>query len=80
MQSGRAEEMWKHRVMGIAAALAVCSCSERPPTRDDVEVADVNARNALNQASALRDRAQELEDKIDDLEGRVEELEGRLGE
>lgn len=53
-------------VLLVALALAACG-----PSKDSVDVADVNARDALDQLSSLRDR-------VDTLEGEVEELRNEL--
>lgn len=48
----------------ILTALALGSCNSTPEWEDRLEVADVNARNAIA--------------RVDDLESRVEEIEMRL--
>ena len=53
-------------VLFVGLALAACG-----PSKDSVDVADVNARDALDQLSSLRDR-------VDALEGEVEELRNDL--
>lgn len=47
----------------ILAALVVSSCS-RPAWEDKLDVADVNARNALSQIELLDSRISEIESKL----------------
>lgn len=49
----------------IVAALLLGSCADRPEWEDRLDVADVNARNAIY--------------RVNELEGRVSEIERRLG-
>ncbi len=49
----------------IVAALALGSCS-RPAWEDKLDVADVNARNAIARVDALESRVEELEAKLGD--------------
>ena len=61
-----------HARIEIAAVvlLLLGSCAERP-TREAVEIADVNARNALN-------RITDVESDVSDHEDRIAEIESRL--
>jgi hypothetical protein len=47
----------------IVAALALSSCS-RPAWEDKLDVADVNARNAIDRINALESRVDEIESKL----------------
>jgi hypothetical protein len=47
----------------LIAGLALGSCS-RPAIEDKVDVADVNARNALARVDTLESRVDELEEKL----------------
>jgi outer membrane murein-binding lipoprotein Lpp len=55
-------------VLAAAAAMLV-GCADA----DSVDVADVNARNALAKAEALSSRVEELESRVDELEARLNE-------
>ena len=59
-------------VLGAAALLSACGSAET------VEIADVNARNALDKAHSAYSRGEDLELKVHELEARIEELEQRL--
>ncbi len=56
----------------------VSGCGD--PMKDKLDVADVNARNAIAKANALTDQVEDLESTVFDLESRIEELESRLDE
>jgi len=51
----------------VGACLLLASCAN--PER--VEIADVNARNALAENGKLRSRIDDLESRMDDLEARL---------
>lgn len=59
----------------FAAASLSTACQD-----DAVNVADVNARNALDRAEASSAKAQSAQNSVDELEGKVTELEGRIEE
>jgi outer membrane murein-binding lipoprotein Lpp len=48
----------------VAVAMVLAGCGER------LEIADVNARNALAKISSLESRVSELEARVDELESR----------
>lgn len=50
--------------LALAAALLLGSCG-RPEWEDRLDVADVNARNAIARVDALEDRVEELESRLD---------------
>lgn len=58
--------------LGMVLLLAGCGSAE------SVEIADVNARNALNKSQSAYSRVEDLELKVHELETRIEELEQRL--
>lgn len=53
----------------MVVALAGCGGNEISA----VEIADANARSALNEAASLRSRLDDLESRIDELESQVEQ-------
>lgn len=60
------------RIAAVALiALALTGCAD--PQKERVEIADVNARNAIV-------KADELASRVEALETRVDELEAKLGE
>lgn len=48
----------------ILASLALGSCSSRPEWEDKLDVADVNARNAIYRVNELESRVEEIEGKL----------------
>ena len=62
--------MWV--LLGTVCLLTGCGGGER------VEIADVNARNALDKAHSAYSRVEDLEMQVSDLEARIEELEQRI--
>lgn len=54
--------------VGLALTLAACGKSK---VERDIEVADVNARNAYARAEAVNDRVTDLEARVDDLEAKL---------
>ena len=59
----------------MACVAALGSCKEQPTT-DQVQVADVNGRNALARVSDLSDRVEQLEADNSDLEDRLDRQDG----
>lgn len=61
------------KVLAVCAALALSGCGEPPKSKQaqDIEVADVNARNAYARAEAVNERVTELEARVDELEAKV---------
>ena len=55
--------------IAIVAALLLGSCT--PDWEDKLDVADVNARNAIYRVNAV-------ESRVDDLESQISEIESRL--
>lgn len=55
----------------LSRSVVRCGGEER------VEIADVNARNALDKAHSAYSRVEDLEVQVSDLEARIEELEQR---
>lgn len=60
--------------MGLGAILLLGGCG----SAERVEIADVNARNALDKAHSAYSRVEDLELDVHELEARIEELEQRL--
>lgn len=60
----------------MLAAIFLAGCKEMP-TADQVQVADVNGRNALAKATDLADRVDTLESEKADLESRLDEAESK---
>jgi cell division protein FtsB len=60
-------------VLLVALALAACG-----PSKDAVDVADVNARNALDQISSLRSRVDQLESENEQLKMRLDYIEAEI--
>ncbi|RYG28973.1 MAG: hypothetical protein EON93_17570 [Burkholderiales bacterium] len=58
--------------LGAAVALGGCGGGER------AELADVNARNALDKAQSAYSRTEDLELQVQELEARMEEMEQRM--
>ncbi|HZV84618.1 MAG TPA: hypothetical protein VFF48_06485 [Brevundimonas sp.] len=54
-------------VLFFLMSLAACG-----PSEDSVDVADVNARNALAEVSSLRGRVDELESQVQGLQNEVQ--------
>ena len=53
--------------MRVAVFVIVLLSAACGPSKDSVDVADVNARDALGQISALRDRVDVLEAEVEEL-------------
>lgn len=60
--------------IGVGMILLLAGCG----SAESVEIADVNARNALDKAHSANSRVEDLELKVYELEARIEELEARL--
>lgn len=61
------------RVLGVALVLMVAACGDKGPSRDDVDVADVNARNALARVTEMQARIDDLESEIGDLRAELDD-------
>lgn len=59
----------------LATALSLAACG---PSKNSVDVADVNALNALDQISSLRSRVDELESDNAALKARLDYLEAEI--
>jgi uncharacterized protein YceH (UPF0502 family) len=59
----------------LLATLSLVSCG---PSNNEVEVADVNARDALDQVSSLRSRVDELESENAALKARLDYIEAEI--
>ncbi len=61
-------------IVALGALLASCGSGELTP----VQIADANAKSALNETSALRSRLDTIEEEKDELVTRLDEAESRL--
>lgn len=68
--------MVRNACLILAFGLAGCATE---PADNTAEVAQINARNALGETAALRDRVDQLESDKEDLESRLYDIEAKLG-
>lgn len=59
----------------VVLALVALSFMASGCQGEAIEIADVNARNALDNAAKANSRADDLESEVEELKARVEELE-----